>query len=305
VNRDLAIWDGFWDVGDPNRHAQQLQVNYDLPFDKFPFLDFISATYAYTGSFDWQRGSDVLTEIAGEQLNTIQNANTHNLNGALTMDKLYTTLGLKRKGGGSGTSRGTLPVADPNATETSTKQNQKKYGMYNTFIDLATMVKRINVSYSENRGKVLPGYTPSIGFIGTLKPSWGFVFGSQSDIRYQAAQKGWLTAFPEFNDQYMSRKANQLNIAANLQPIQDLTIDLVADRQYAESYAESFSIEDINADGILDYNPLIQNQYGDFSISSLMIRTAFDQSEESQSETFNKFSENRLVIAQRLAGVPV
>lgn len=305
VNRDLAIWDGFWDVGDPNRHAQQLQVNYDLPFDKFPFLDFMSATYAYTGSFDWQRGSDVLTEIAGEQLNTIQNANTHNLNGALTMDKLYATLGLKRKSGGSGTTRGTLPVADPNATEASSDTKQKKYGMYNTFIDLATMVKRINVSYSENRGKVLPGYTPSIGFIGTLKPSWGFVFGSQSDVRYQAAQKGWLTTFPDFNDQYMSRKANQLNIAANIQPLQDLTIDLVADRQYSESYAENYSIEDLNADGILDYNPLIQNKYGDFSISSLMIRTAFDQSEESQSETFNKFSQNRIVIAQRLAGVPI
>jgi cell surface protein SprA len=305
VNRDLAIWDGFWDVGDPNRHAQQLQVNYDLPFDKFPFLDFMSATYAYTGSFDWQRGSDVLTEIAGEQLNTIQNANTHNFNGALTMDKLYASLGLKRKSGGASNSRGALPIANPNAAASTTESKQKKYGMYNTFIDLATMVKRINVSYSENRGKVLPGYTPSIGFIGTLKPSWGFVFGSQSDIRYEAAQKGWLTSFPEFNDQYMSRKANQLNIAANIQPIQDLTIDLVADRQYSESYAENYTIEDLNADGILDYNALIQNKYGDFSISSLMLRTAFDQSEETQSETFSKFSENRIVIAQRLAGVPI
>src|SRR5690606_8528476 len=242
----------------------------------------------------------VLTEIAGEQLNTIQNANTHNFNGALTMDKLYASLGLKRKGGASGSSRGTLPIADPNAEATTSQVKQKKYGMYNTFIDLATMVKRINVSYSENRGKVLPGYTPSIGFIGTLKPSWGFVFGSQSDVRYQAAQKGWLTTFPDFNDQYMSREANQLNIAANLQPFLDLTIDLVADRQYSESYAENYSIEDLNSDGILDYNPLIQNKYGDFSISSLMIRTAFDQSEESQSETFDKFSQNRIVIAQRL-----
>lgn len=305
VNRDLAIWDGFWDVGDPNRHAQQLQINYDLPFDKFPFLDFMSGTYAYTGSFDWQRGSDVLTEIAGGQLNTIQNANTHNFNGALTMDKLYDRLGLKHKGRGGNTSRGSLPIADPNGRMETEVNQQKKYGLHNTFIDLATMIKRINVSYSENRGKVLPGYTPSIGFVGTLKPSWGFVFGSQSDIRYQAAQKGWLTTFPEFNDQYMSRNANQLNVAANIQPVQDLTIDLVADKQYSESYAENFTIEDINADGILDYNPLIQNKYGDFSISSLMIRTAFDRSEEAQSETFNTFSENRLVIAQRLAGVPI
>ena len=71
VNRDLALWDGFWNVGDPNRHMQQLQLNYDIPLDKIPFLNFITATYAYTGDFDWQRGSEVLNEVAGEDLNTI------------------------------------------------------------------------------------------------------------------------------------------------------------------------------------------------------------------------------------------
>uniref|UniRef100_UPI00313D13DD T9SS outer membrane translocon Sov/SprA n=1 Tax=Joostella sp. CR20 TaxID=2804312 RepID=UPI00313D13DD len=305
VNRDLALWDGFWDVGDPNRHMQQLQLNYDIPFDKIPFLDFISGTYAYTGDFDWQRGSDVLNEVAGEELNTIQNASTHNLSGSLGMDRLYTALGLKRKSGTTArSSRGALPVADANGQQQPQETKSKKYVGYNAMIDLVTMVKRINVSYSENNGKLLPGYTESVGFIGTLRPSWGFVFGSQSDVRFEAAQKGWLTTFPEFNMQYMSRKANQLNISANIQPVRDLTIDLVADRQYSESYAENYRIEDLNGDGVLDYNPLIQNKYGDFSISTIMLGTAFDSSEEATSETFNQFSKNRILIAQRLAGEP-
>ncbi|MDG3582581.1 cell surface protein SprA [Galbibacter pacificus] len=304
VNPDLALWNDFWNVGDPNRHAQQLQINYDIPFDKIPFLSFLSGTYAYTGDFDWQRGSDVLNDIAGENLNTIQNANTHNLNGALTMDKLYSYIGLTRKSGNGGeqSSRGALPIADPDGKPQEEDKKDKKYGAYNTFIDLATMVKRINVSYSSNSGKVLPGYTESIGFLGTLRPSWGFVFGSQADVRFAAAQKGWLTTFPEFNQQYMSREATQLNVSASLQPFKDLTIDLVADRQYSESYAENYKIEDINADGVLDYNALIQNQYGDFSISTIMIGTAFDAAKEASSETFDKFSENRIIVAQRLAG---
>ncbi|MCX2681802.1 cell surface protein SprA [Galbibacter sp. EGI 63066] len=305
VNRDLVLWDGFWDVGDANRHTQQLQLNYDIPLNKIPFLSFLDATYAFTGDYDWQRGSDVLNDIAGEELNTIQNASTHNLNGALSMDKLYGYLGLKRKTGESGqASRGTLPIADPDQQAPVEEQPEKNYGAYNTLIGLATMVKRINVSYSDNSGKVLPGYTESIGFIGTLRPTWGFVFGSQSDVRFEAAQKGWLTTFPEFNQQYMSRKATQLNISANIEPFRDLTIDLVADRQYSESYAENYRIEDLNADGIMDYNPLIQNKYGDFSISSMMLKTAFDRSEEATSETFDEFSKNRIIIAQRLAGQP-
>src|SRR5690606_25879969 len=159
-----------------------------------PYLDFITGTYAYTGSFDWQRGSDVLTDIAGEQLNTIQNASTHNFNGALTMDRLYNSIGLKRKGGQSSLrSRGVLPVANASAQQQEEETKEKKYGLYNTFVDLATMVKRVNISYSENNGKMLPGYTPSIGFLGTLRPSWGFVFGSQYDVRFEAARRGWLT----------------------------------------------------------------------------------------------------------------
>jgi cell surface protein SprA len=55
INRDNDIWTDFWDVGESNRHSQQLGINYELPINKIPFLDFISATYSYTGDFDWQR----------------------------------------------------------------------------------------------------------------------------------------------------------------------------------------------------------------------------------------------------------
>ena len=56
---ELNVWDGFFDVGDPNIQTQQLQLNYELPLYKIPALSFLRATYAYNGTFQWQKGSDL------------------------------------------------------------------------------------------------------------------------------------------------------------------------------------------------------------------------------------------------------
>lgn len=300
INRDLNLWSNFWDTGEANRHTQQLQVDYELPLNKIPFLDFVDATYSYTGDFDWQRGGDVLTEIAGQQLNTIQNASTHNLTASMGMDKLYRYLGIVK----DPRKRQARPASGQNNAGEPGREKTKKGNGSAVLTDLITMVKRINVSYSKNRGKVLPGYIRPVGFIGTLKPSLGFVFGDQSDVRFEAAKKGWLTTFPEFNQQYMDRDATQLDIRANLQPINDLTIDLSANRDYSDNYAENFRVDRLGS-GVYEYVNLLGNRFGDFSISSIMIKTAFQKSGEATSETFNEFSRNRIIIAQRLAGQSV
>ena len=56
---DLDIWDRFFDFGDPNRHTQQLGINYALPLNKIPTFDFINANYSYSGDFQWSKGSDL------------------------------------------------------------------------------------------------------------------------------------------------------------------------------------------------------------------------------------------------------
>ena len=67
IREDLGIWDGFWDTGDANRHATQLQLNYEIPLNKIPMFSFIDASYTYTGNFDWQRGSAILEELSGRR----------------------------------------------------------------------------------------------------------------------------------------------------------------------------------------------------------------------------------------------
>ena len=308
----LDVWDGLLDVGDPNLQYQQLGLNYEIPLNKIPTLSFLNATYSYTGTFQWQKGSDLLSDIDYNGVsynlgNTIQNSNTHNLNTTLDMKRLYSYLGLTKKNGRSNSrSQNQLSKSNKESqgeqdkTKTKTKSGSGNK-LANTAIDVLTMVKRIQVNYSENNGSMLPGYLLTPGFIGTLKPTLGYTFGSQADVREMAARKGWLTVYPEFNQQYTATTFKQLDFSANIEPLKDLKIDLIANRVYAENYTENYKIEDTNFDGILDYNSLTPNTFGNFSISTIMLKTSFSKSDENSSKAFEEFRQNRLEIARRLA----
>jgi len=296
INQALGLWDGFWDLGEPNRHAQQLQLNYELPFNKIPALDFISAQYSFTSDFDWQRGGDALRVVAGDEINTVQNANTHNLTAALSMQKFYDLIGLKKRDG-KATTRKAQVRRDKAGNVATDKEapKQKTSAFFNTAIDIITMVKRLNVNYNESNGTVLPGYTQSIGFIGTARPTLGFVFGSQADVRFEAARNGWLTGFADFNEQHIKRTNTQLSITATAQPTRDLTIDLSGDRQYSYSYQENYDLQ-----SWLQEQSGLVNEFGNFSISTMMIGTAFSKSDEFSSELFQTFRQNRITVANRL-----
>lgn len=299
IDQSLGLWDGFFDIGEPNRHSQQMQLNYDVPFAKVPALDFINAQYSYTSNFDWQRGGDALREVVGSDINTIQNANTHTLTSSLTLQKFYDLIGLKKRETVTKSPAGPIRRDKAGvAAGEGEKIEKKTSGLFNTVVDIVTMVKRLNINYNESNGTVLPGYTQSVGFIGTARPSIGFVFGSQADVRFEAARNGWLTGFQDFNEQFIKRTNKQLNLTATAQLTKDLTIDLVADRQFSNSYQENFNV-DISGDEPI-YDAQLGNNFGSFSISTMMIGTAFGKSDEFDSDTFQEFKDNRITIANRL-----
>ncbi|MDC1327627.1 cell surface protein SprA, partial [Ulvibacter sp.] len=299
-DQSVGVWSGFFDVGTPNSHFQSLQVNYDLPFSKVPFLKFIRATYSFTGDFQWQRSSAQFSNIpitlsdGTEGIynlgNTIQNASTHRINSTFDMNNFYKYIGLSKKkntrtsaggdrfnnakgdaggkggnsksGGDKKSGKGGRGKGDDDPSSLAGGDDGKggKGGKgrnggssgslnagdkaLNTVIGLATSIKKIQLNYQENNGIYLPGYTPSIGFIGTLQPTAGFTFGSQAEVRDLAARKGWLTLYPEFNDQYTEVESRQLDVQANIELLPDLKIDLNGRRVYSENYAENYIVED-------------------------------------------------------------
>ena len=299
----LDIWDGLFDFGDPNRQSQNLGITYQLPISKIPVFNFISnATYQYSGSFQWQKGSDLYgnLEVDGQTYDlghTIQNGNTHNFNTSFDMNRFYRSIGLVKKP----TRRTRVRSKDDNDVTSNSSKTKSDSGtkILNTGIDILTSIKRVQFNYSENSGTYLPGYTQTPGFIGTLKPTLGYTFGSQADIRYLAARKGWLTLFPEFNQQYSTTNTKQFDFSANLQPVRDLKIDLVGNRAYYENYTENYRVN--NNGGNYEYESLTPNTFGNFNISTLLIKTAFSTSNEITSDAFETFRANRLKVARRLA----
>ncbi|MAT79906.1 MAG: cell surface protein SprA [Flavobacteriales bacterium] len=263
----MELFDNFFEVGESNFYNQNFSANYNLPISNFPFLDFIDANYSYNGNFNWQRGSDIQNNITDEfgnklgRVNKIQNSNNQSFNISLNLDKLYRQISFLNK---------------------------------NSIFNLLKSVKRIRSTYSENSGKVLPGYIPSIGFLGTLKPSFGFVFGDQKDVRYEIAKNGWLTEFSNFNQQYQKIYNSKFDLSAEIELFKNLRIDLNANRTYSNNYSENYSIIENQ------YNSLNGNFYGNFSISSNMLRTSFDSKSVDVSDNFENLKNIRLDIANRL-----
>ena len=281
VNKELDIWDGFWNTGEAISHNQSFGISYELPFKLFPIINFISSSYNYTGDFNWERGSDAMALVEDEfgnklgNVNTIQNSNSQTLTMSFNMAKLYRNLNLKKK-----------------------KKPKSSYEkVINSLVGFATGLSRFKFNYSENNGKVLPGYLQTLGFLGTSKPSLGFIFGSQSDIRYEAAKNGWLTSFPSFNEQYTQVHNTKYDVSAEISWIKDLKISLKANRNYSENYAENYVV--VNN----EYNALSPNSFGNFEISTVLLKTSFSKSDQYNSETFENFQNNRLVIAKRLAAL--
>ena len=307
--QDFNIWDDYLDIGTPNQHVQQLVLNYEIPINKIPVFSFVKASYSYTADYNWQRSSTAFSEHQVENAdgsfttydlgNTIQNANSNTLTTTFNMNMLYKYLGLtpgaKTKSGAK--AKTAAPPKPGEKIVNTAKPVVSNSPFYDGLIGVLTSVKNIQVNYTKNSGTVLPGYTPSVGFFGTSRPTLGFVFGSQDDVRYEAAKNGWLTDYQDFNQSFTQVTNKLLKITANIDLLPDLKIDLAMDRAYSENTSEQFSVDPTDN----RYMPLSPYTYGMFSISTVLIKTAFSKSDETQSAAFDDFRNNRLIIANRLA----
>ncbi|MGG8496354.1 cell surface protein SprA [Tenacibaculum sp. TC6] len=328
-DEDLEIYDKFFNIGRPNSYHQKLNATYKVPINKLPYLSFLTADYGYTADFDWQAASQspIYEVIDGKETevgnvrdkvgNMIQNANTHNLNTTIDFERFYKTLKLDKllikEAKKTPVKKGSLKLGDNQ--QTADKPKLKKNAGFGQkalkgLYDVLTSVKRAKISYSQNNGTLLQGYKPSVGFLGRNNyeggsaPTFGFVFGSQTDILRNAISNGWLvTRNPNdpddtyYNKNYGKTSNKKLDYTISVKPFKSLTIDFRGDRIQTSNLTQQLDVI-ANGSGGFEQNPNIKAfETGNYSISHFMLGTMFTDGET----LYQNFRTYRQTISTRVS----
>jgi len=236
----------------------------------------------------------------------VKDANNKNALGTTIPTKEEVVKGLKGKKRLEALKKWRQLKRDARIAERLAKANQptELNGFTRAAGKLLTMVRNVNVQYSEKYSSRLPGYMDSTRAIGqdwnSMQPGLGYVFGKQPDSNWlnQKAAKGLITRDSTFNFLFRQTFQQQLNVTMQLEPIRELMIDISLDKTFSKEYSELFK-DTTGSSGLHHLNPLAT---GGFSISYISFNTLFGQQNPNEiSETFKTFENNRQVISRRVA----
>ncbi|MGB4775698.1 MAG: cell surface protein SprA, partial [Daejeonella sp.] len=266
-------------LGRTTDYSHTVNVTYAVPINKLPGLDWVTLAARYGGSFNWK--TEPLITLRDPNIdfgNTIQNSRNLQLNPTLSFTSLYNKFGFIRK-----------------------INSKKENSLGKTLITALTGLKNISGSYNRTDGTFLPGYLPKTDILGQSfdanAPGYGFVFGSQQDIRGRALANGWITRDPLLSQLYVTTRKDDLNLRGLIEPFKDLRIELTATRSQSFNYSTNFRFSP-EAGGFQNFSPVTS---GDFSISYFSLFTSFSKvNKDNSSNLFKQFESNRSVISQRL-----
>lgn len=303
------VWREVLSFGTTQNFNQSVKLTYNLPLRKLPLTDWMKLAASYQGLYSWAASPKSVQERFG---NTIENSNSKQLNGSADFQDLYNKIPYLKELDRSSNTRqrptsasqrgGPQPLQpEEDTTNQKPKINYAKI-IGEGFVKMLLSVKKLSVNYSENNGTVLPGFKPLPDLLGMnfqqTAPGWGFVFGSQRDIRADAANNGWITQDEALNNAYMLKNTTSLSYKINTDFLGLFKIDFNADRVFAKSYQSYYRYDTILKD-FAEYSPM---ESGNFSISYSMIKTSFVKAnDDDTSPVFEQFKDNRLTVAERLA----
>ena len=265
---------------------QSASVNYKLPIDKIPLLDWVNSTAKYSSRYLWSAGSYQQSDTLG---NIVENAREYALTTKLDINKLYDKVPIFKNY--------TKKFKEKDSTGTVFQSR-----VFDGIMKMIMSLKSINLTYNVSERTAMSGVVDSPGLFGqnnvTNSPGWDFVFGSQdASIRKRAAANGWLVKNDFLNTPFLQTRNHNFQFRSSLEPINGFRIQLDAKRIVSENFQEIFrynSAEDT-------YVSLTPTRGGNFSLSFLAIKTAFvDDDNSKNSSTFLRFVENREVIRSRL-----
>jgi cell surface protein SprA len=309
--------------GTAMNYGHNVNMTWNVPFNRLPLTDWISGNFRYGGGYEWARSPLGQTELG----HTIQNNRNFSINGQLNMMTLYNKIGFfKRINQQSRGRKVTKPAKkkddkkddkkkgkkDKDDKKKKKKNNGKVHPALATLGRLIMVVRNVSGTYTVSDGTLLPGYNqlPSfLGFNGGFKaPTFGFLFGEQDknlwgqekgrDFARTMSDGGWLVENRFLNKQMVVNHSQNMNFRATLEPFKDLRIDLTMDRNYSENENQYYRFNDTIQDWQVQ-NPV---QTGNLSFSTIAIATSFaTPGGNYDSKIFDALREDRLEVSRILA----
>ncbi len=311
----LDIRKQIFSFGTMQRFMQNLTLNYTLPIDKLPLLDWVTATFTYQSGYSWNASPQSIQQRFGNQ---IENSRTLQLNGNMAFDKLYNKSPYLKKllrpankrqqqrGGPPPRQRERMATDMPEETAEADTTGKPKINYFKVIgeglLKVALGLKKATITYSQSTGTALPGFMPEPDLLGSrlsdMAPGLGFAFGSQKDLRQEATEKGWITRDSTLNQPYLTKYQDAFVFRTNLEPFPELKIEINADRNYSENHQEYYRY----SDSLGSFQSFSPQDAGSFSISYISWGTAFEKDgDDNISETFENMKAMRPEVADRLA----
>jgi len=303
-------------AGRPVLYNHRVQLNYRFPFEYLPYLDFINAEVGYGFTYNWNARSTVTNSFTNPDTGEIESLggigqNTNNIIATSTVDvpKFFSKFKYFQKINETMQKRKQEIDSLNNAYTTlwqkkNSKKNFKSYKFKNKLKPLQsiafalTSIKQLDISYNENNGTVLPGLLSAPNWYGYGQtsggPTYGFLLGSQADIRRTILERGWISDSYYMTDAYTQMK-NQ-NLTANLQivPVNDLRIDLNILKNYNRNFTQSgFNVDANTETAAFDF--AFGTDYITYSKTAWTFNTAFKDGKA----LYDNIVANAKILSQR------
>ena len=252
----------------------------------------------------------------------IQNANKHTIGATIDFKRFYKTIGLEKlflkksqRKAVSGKKKGVALGSKGAKSQPIKLKKNASFGkkLLKGTYDVLTSVKRAKINYSRESGTLLQGFRPSVGFLGrsnyngSVAPTLGFVFGSQTEMLNEAISNGWLITRDAnadyFNQNYGRTRNDNLDYNISIKPLKDFTIDLRGNRIKTSNITQQLDVilkpgGDPTNNNDYEQNPALRAfETGNYSMSHFMLGTMFTDGDA----LYQNFLDNRDIIANRIA----
>lgn len=307
-----SIFGNVFRSGRPVLYNHRVQLNYKLPFQYLPYLDFIDAEVGYGFTYNWNARSTALLASPEGSLGSIgQNTNVISANATADLPKFFGQFSYFKRMSTTLQKRKQEQDSLNNAVNQAWEKNRYAYKRYKFKNKLSilqsaafvlTSMKQLNVTYTENNGTVLPGLLSApngYGYGQTLGgPSLGFLFGSQADIRRLSMERGWVSDSPFMIDPYMKMSTREFRADLQVAPVNDFNISF----NVLQTYNRNFSHTGFNyVDDFGNANPNLTfaSDMVSYSNTVVLLNSSFKES----TVIYDAIRANAQLISQQMGGV--